>query len=69
MTDLSPVAGLPELEELWMYGNRVSDLSAVAQLPSIRVLMLRDNPAADYAPVRQIYPRLTRLDVNVRNME
>ena len=69
VTDLSPVAGLPELEELWMYGNRVSDLSAVAQLPSIRVLMLRDNPAADYAPVRQIYPRLTRLDVNVRNME
>ncbi len=69
VTDLSPVAGLPVLEELWMYGNRVSDLSAVTQLPSIRVLMLRDNPTADYAPVRQIFPRLTRLDVNVRNME
>ena len=69
VSDLSAVSGLPELESLWMYGNRISDLSAVTQLPSIRVLMLRDNPVGDYGPVKQVFPRLTRLDVNVLDME
>lgn len=69
VADLSPVAGLPALDSLWIYGNHISDLSPVTQLPSIRTLMLRDNPAVDYSPVQQIFPRLTRLDINVLDME
>ncbi len=69
ISDLSPISGLPVLDSLWMYGNRIADVSVVTQLPSIRVLMLRDNPITDYSPVQQIFPRLTRLDVNVLNLE
>lgn len=66
--DISPVGGLSRLEQLWMYHNQVSDVGTVSELPALQVLMLRDNPVSNLEALRDIYPRLTRIDEDILNL-
>ena len=68
VSDLSPLTGLTALTELWMYGNNVSDVSPLTSLTNLTVLMLRDNPVENGEELRAIYPKLTRIDVDVLNL-
>lgn len=65
VSDISSLAALSSLEELWMYNNRVEKLTAVSKLDSLSVLMLRGNPLTDADAVRDIYPRLQRIDLDL----
>ena len=65
VSDISPVKGLSALGELWMYNNRVTELPALSGLESLRVLMLRGNPLTDTDAIREIYPRLQRIDLDL----
>ncbi len=47
ISDLSPLAGLTDLEYLNLNGNSVADLSPLASLPHLDTLELSDNPLSD----------------------
>ena len=65
VSDLSPVKGLEKLSDLWMYQNQVSDFSPLEDVSSLRVLMIRDNPISDNTSLQKVFPRLSRIDVDV----
>lgn len=62
VSDISSISKLGELRELWMYNNSVSKLEPVSKLPRLSVLMLSNNPISDPESIKEIYPRLTRID-------
>lgn len=68
VSDLTPVAGMTQLNQLWMYNNRIKDISSLGSLNQLQVLMLRDNPIENPESIRSIYPKLTRLDVDLLNL-
>lgn len=51
VSDLSPVAGLTNLAELYLGNNMISDISAVAGLTNLESLYLRNNTISDISPV------------------
>ncbi|MBM6920413.1 leucine-rich repeat domain-containing protein [Phocea massiliensis] len=65
VSDLSPIKGLEKLSDLWMYQNQVSDFSPLEDVSSLRVLMVRDNPISDKTSLQKVFPRLSRIDVDV----
>ena len=65
VSDLSPVKGLEKLSDLWMYQNQVSDFSPLEDVSSLQVLMIRDNPISDKTSLQKVFPRLSRIDVDV----
>ena len=62
--DISPIKNLSQLNSLWMYDNRVYDISPLKKLNNLETLMLRDNPIDDIQILKDIFPRLNRLDVS-----
>ena len=65
VTDIAPVEKLTGLVELWMYDNAVTVISPLSKLEALEVLMLRGNPVSDPESVREIYPHLVRIDVDL----
>ena len=51
ITDLTPLAGLTNLEELRLNGNNISDLTPLAGLTNLGWLDLRDNNISDPTPL------------------
>ena len=63
VTDISPVAGLIQLRELWVTDNLVSDISPVRGLTNLTHLGVSECPnLSDISPVRNL-TNLTRLDL------
>ena len=52
ISDLSPIAGLIELRELWVRHNHLSDISPVRGLTNLTHLDVRHNQISDISPVR-----------------
>ena len=63
LSDVSPLAGLQDLEALALGGNRVDDLGPLAALAGLEVLDLRDNAVGDLAPLASL-PHLRVLDLS-----
>ena len=63
VTDISPVAGLIQLRELWLTDNLVSDISPVSGLTNLNILGVSECPnLSDISHVRNL-TNLTRLDL------
>ncbi len=69
VTDIESVKNLSNLQQLWMYHNQINDISCVSELNNLNVLMLKDNPITNPEEVKNIYPHLTRLDVDLLRLE
>ena len=52
VSDLSPIAGLINLQELFLDSNQVSDLSPLSGLTNLRELLINHNPISDLSPLR-----------------
>lgn len=62
---IAAVGGLTELREFWAYGNSITDFSALVNLKKLKVLMISGNPVSDMADLKKIYPRLTKVDIQI----
>ena len=51
VSDLSPLAGLTNLTDLWLDSNSISDISALAGLTNLESLDLRNNSISDISPL------------------
>jgi Leucine-rich repeat (LRR) protein len=51
ITDISPLAGLANLQELSLDGNGISNVSALEGLPSLILLGLSSNQISDIKPL------------------
>jgi Leucine-rich repeat (LRR) protein len=51
ITDLTPLAGLKDLNTLDLTGNQISDISSLARLLRLKNLLLGNNQISDIAPV------------------
>ena len=47
ITDISPLAGLKNLKELYLFDNKISYISPLAGLTNLEVLTLFENPIPD----------------------
>ncbi|MBQ8509988.1 MAG: leucine-rich repeat domain-containing protein [Clostridia bacterium] len=65
VSDISSLGSLTGLEELWIYQNKLTKVDVLTKLDSLHVLMIRDNPIIGVDPIRKIYPRLSRIDVDL----
>ena len=65
MNDISAVSGLAELREFWAYGNGISNFAPLVGLNKLKVLMVSGNPIGDMADLKKIYPRLTKVDIQI----
>lgn len=54
LSDLSPLASLPNLEELIAYDTAVCDLTHLVNHPSLRKITLSDAPVTDVSPLATI---------------
>ena len=52
VSDLSPLAGLINLQQLFLDRNQVSDLSPLAGLINLHELLINRNPISDLSPLR-----------------
>ena len=52
VSDLSPIAGLINLQELFLNSNQVSDLSPLAGLTNLHELLIISNPVSDISTLR-----------------
>jgi len=51
VSDLSPLAGLTNLKELWCYNTKVSDLTPLAELTNLQKLWCSETQVSDLAPI------------------
>ena len=51
ITDISPLAGLNNLTQLWLHNNRITDLSPLAGLTNLTDLWLDRNQITDLSPL------------------
>ena len=51
VSDLSPLAALNNLTDLWLWGNSISDISPVAGLNQLTWLQLGNNNISDISPL------------------
>lgn len=51
VSDLTPLAGLKDLQGLNLYSTQVSDLTPLAELKELRILWLRNTPVSDLTPL------------------
>lgn len=65
VSDISAVSGLAQLREFWAYGNRISNFAALVNLSNLKVLMINGNPIGNMDDLKKIYPRLTKVDVQI----
>lgn len=54
ISDLSPLARLTNLKELYLSYNQISDLSPLAQLTNLNFLFLESNQIGDLSPLSQL---------------
>ncbi len=54
VSDLSPIAGLIDLRELWVSHNPVSDISPLEGLTNLTRLLLQNTQIADISPLRNL---------------
>ncbi|NCC69107.1 MAG: leucine-rich repeat domain-containing protein, partial [Clostridia bacterium] len=55
ITDVSPLAGLAELESLWISDNLISDISPLAGLANLSSLVIENNMVSDVSPLAGLY--------------
>ena len=60
--DISLLAGLTALEDLWLTENRIRDLAPLAGLPALESLVLAVNQVTDISPLAKL-PSLRRLEL------
>ncbi len=63
ISDLSPLAGLINLRELWLEKNPLSDISPVRSLTNLTHLDIDHNKVSDISPVRNL-TNLTHLEID-----
>lgn len=51
ISDVSALANLTGLEELYLQNNNISDISVVANFTALKILYLGKNPINDYSPL------------------
>ncbi len=51
ISDITPIADLVDLEQLWLDGNHISDIAALSGLVQLRLLGLGDNRIEDLSPL------------------
>ncbi|MCE9553909.1 MAG: leucine-rich repeat domain-containing protein [Planctomycetes bacterium] len=54
VSDLSPLAGMTNLQELGLDQTQVSDLTPLAELKTLKVLVLRNTPVSDVSPLSNL---------------
>ena len=65
LSDLSPIAGMINLEKIAAYGNGISDLSPLSKLSHLSELRLMKNQIVDIAPLQDLLQlTVLRLDGN-----
>ena len=60
LTDISALAGLTSLTELFLFENKIKDIRALSKLTSLTVLWLDDNEIEDVSPLSDL-TSLTKL--------
>ena len=53
--DITPLANMKDLTELYINRNKVSDLSALKDLPRLEILNISRNQIKDLEPLRKLY--------------
>ena len=58
ITDLSPLAGVPNLTTLWLSGNQVQDVTPLKELKKLRTVLLQANrvPPGQLEELRKAIP-------------
>ena len=51
ISDVSPLAGLINLERLELWGNQITDISPLTNLVNLKTLLLNDNQIEDISPL------------------
>ena len=64
--DISALKDMANLRELWLDENQVVDVSALSGLVNLQSLQLANNPIADYSPLKDIFPKLTNKDFEMK---
>lgn len=54
VADLTPIAPLTALQDLWLNSTPVADLTPLARLTALQVLWLNNTPVADLAPLARL---------------
>ncbi|MBE9128052.1 MULTISPECIES: leucine-rich repeat domain-containing protein [unclassified Coleofasciculus] len=54
ITDVSPLAGLPNLEVLYLRDNQITDVSPLAELMNLEDLGIPANPITDISPLAEL---------------
>lgn len=54
LTDLSPLALLPSLTHIDVWGNQVASLSGIASMSQLEVLIIGENPTSDLSALNQL---------------
>ncbi len=62
ISDISALAGMNQLETIWMQDNQISDISALAGMTKLKRLQLSENAITDFSPLKDIYPNLVEKD-------
>jgi Leucine-rich repeat (LRR) protein len=62
VADLSPLAGLARLKELWLNDTKVADLSPLMKLPALELLSVQGAPVPE-AQVKELQRRHPKLEV------
>ena len=58
MSDVSALAQLSNLQELYLSSTQVSDVSALAQLSNLQELYLSSTQVSDVSALRKMLPKL-----------
>ncbi len=54
VSNISVVARLPKLQELWLFWSQVSDITALTELTNLRILKLAGNQISDVSPLSEL---------------
>ncbi len=51
ITDISALAGMTQIESLWIKDNQITDISALANMENLTYLYMQDNLVTDLSPL------------------
>ena len=73
ISDVGPLSGLINMQELRLYSNAISDISPLSGLTSLTYIDLSDNPIADPSPLASlsnlVILQMGRLDVSLEDID
>ena len=68
VSDLSPIAGFGDLQELSIARNKVTDVSVVTKMPELKIINLEGNPISDLSAMSGL-SKLNKLTISKTEVE